>query len=415
VKVMSSNLDLTLVQQYFDEAVALFARDGGQLWGVSLDGPLIFVDSETRQVVANRPDAEGQLAPQGEVCVGEIPPEVMIANTAMTWAGGHWTMVLWQSLSDNPQHRAQFMAHEAFHRIQADIGFPMPETPNANVHLDTLDGRYWLQLEWRALACALLAGKAERATALTDALLFRATRRAAFSQAAREERALEMHEGLAEYTGFRLSGMTAAQVVDFVRHAPVHYASFVRSFAYASGPAYGYLLDAIRPTWRQGLTPAHDLGELLHAALALTLLQNLPEAAAARAMLYAGEALWQFEVARDQERQAQIAAYRARLLDGPGLILPLSEVQCAFDPRATVPIPESGTVFPFVHVSDVWGVLDVHEGGLWMANDWSTARVVAPEDSIRRPLTGAGWTLHLAEGWEVGPAERPGDVTLRQR
>jgi len=79
---MANNLDLDLARQYFDEAAAIFARDGGQLWGVSLDGPLIFVDYETRQVVANRPDAEGQLAPQGGIWVGEIPPEVMIANTA---------------------------------------------------------------------------------------------------------------------------------------------------------------------------------------------------------------------------------------------------------------------------------------------------------------------------------------------
>lgn len=71
---MSDTLDLNLARQYFAEAAALFARDGGQLWDVSLDGPLIFVDYQTRQVVANRPDAEGQLAPQGELWVGELPP-----------------------------------------------------------------------------------------------------------------------------------------------------------------------------------------------------------------------------------------------------------------------------------------------------------------------------------------------------
>ncbi len=411
---MTEIMDLALAQQYFAEAAATFARDEGELWGMSLAGPLIFVDVETRQIVANQPDAEGRLTPQEGVWIGEIPPEVMIANTATTWAGVHWTMVLWPSLSDDPQRRAEFIAHEAFHRIQADIGFPMPKIPNANVHLDTLDGRYWLQLEWRALERALLTENAARIVALTDALLFRAARGGLFPQAAVEERALEMHEGLAEYTGFRLSGMTAAQAADFVQRAPAQVASFVRSFAYASGAAYGLLLDALRPDWRVGLTPAADFGELLRNSLAITLPANLPEAAAARASAYDGPALWEREVARDQERQVQIAAYCARLLDGPALILPLNEVQCAFDPRVTIPIPAGGTVFPFIHVSDAWGVLDVQAGGLWMANDWQCARIVAPEDPVRRPLIGDGWTLHLAEGWEVVSTERPGNWELRE-
>ena len=101
---------------------------------------------------------------------------------------------------------------------------------------------------------------------------------------------------------------------------------------------------------------------MLQTALSLTLSHDLPEAAAKRTLLYAGEALWQSEVTRDQERQAQIAAYRARLLEGPVLILPLSEVQCAFDPSTTMPISESGTVYPFVQISDAWGMLDVKEG-----------------------------------------------------
>lgn len=412
---MASTIDLNLARQYFDEAAALFARDGGRLWGRSLEGPLMFVDYETRQVVANRPAAEGQLTPKGEVWVGVIPPEVIVANTAMTWAGVHWSVLLWQLLPEDPQGRAEFIAHEAFHRLQAELGFPMPTTPHSNAHLDTLEGRYWLQLEWRALECALLAPEPARLAALADALYFRARRRELFPGAAEAERAMEMHEGLASYTGFRLSDMDVAQTASRVRQAPLRYVSFVNTFAYASGPAYGYLLDELAPTWRKGLTPADDLGARLQACLGVELSQNLAEVAAARALTYDGPALWQAEVVRDQERQTQIAVYRARLLEGPVLILPLTEVQCAFDPRTTIPIPESGTVFPFVRVSDAWGVLDVREGGLWMANDWRTARIVAPTALSERLLCGEGWTLELADGWEIGPAERAGDYTLYRR
>ena len=42
------------------------------------------------------------------------------------------------------------LAHELFHRIQSGLGLTRPEAGNR--HLDTLEGRYLLQLEWRALA-----------------------------------------------------------------------------------------------------------------------------------------------------------------------------------------------------------------------------------------------------------------------
>jgi hypothetical protein len=321
--------------------------------------------------------------------------------------------VIWQSLSDDSLQRGEFMAHESFHRIQGEIGFPMPEVPNANVHLDTLDGRYWLQLEWRALERALMAQ--DPATVIGDALLFRAARRALFPRAAIEERALEMHEGLAEYTGFRLGQMAEVHVAEFVRNAPTRYPSFVRSFAYASGPAYGFLLDRVYPTWREQLTPENDLGELLQSALYIVLPQALSAHAKARAQVYDGDALRQSELARERQRKAEIDAYRARLLDGPGLILPLTaRVQCAFDPRATVPIPELGTVFPSIHVSDAWGILHVERGGLWISNDWRTSRIVAADDLSSHRLSGDGWTLQLAEGWGIQAAERPGDVELVQ-
>ncbi len=410
---MVKTIDMNRAREYFEEAAALFARDDGALWGVSLQGPMIFVDYETREAVANQSDGDDQLVGREGVWVGVIPPEVIVANTAMTWAGVHWTMVLWQALPADPMRRAALLAHEAFHRIQEEVGLPMPEIPNANGHLDTLDGRTWMQLEWRALERALLADGETRRRAIGDALLFRAARWVHFPAAAVEERALEMHEGLAEYTGLRLSRMPIAQVAEQLQQAPERYPSFVRSFAYASGPGYGFLLDETAPAWRAGLTPEDDLGDLLRVAQELTLPEPPEEHALERAAAYDGKALRASEEARERERQAEIAAYRERLWEGPVLILPLSEgVQCGFDPRATVPIPDLGTVFPFVHVSDEWGVLDVAEGGLLMASDWRTARIRAPEEAEGSSITGEGWTLALRSGWRVQRGRRPGEVLL---
>ncbi|MGH9423271.1 MAG: hypothetical protein ACRD3J_25070 [Thermoanaerobaculia bacterium] len=113
------------------------ARDGGRMWGVNVCGPTMVVDRQTRAVAANQP------AP------ATLPKEIGIANTAVDWDGVYWTMIA-GPLPDDPFARKMLLAHESFHRIQKGIGFPQAEA--ANAHLDSVDGRYWLQLEWRALA-----------------------------------------------------------------------------------------------------------------------------------------------------------------------------------------------------------------------------------------------------------------------
>ena len=163
--------DTAIAASYFAEARALADRDGGRLWGVRLDGPMLFVDPATRRVVANQADAEGRLVGRDGVFAGQIDDDVAVANTAVTWSGVHWTMIVWPLPSD-PGRRAELMAHEMFHRVQASLRLPMSNP--ANAHLDTLDGRYWLQLEWRALRAALESPGPGRAAAVADALAFRA-------------------------------------------------------------------------------------------------------------------------------------------------------------------------------------------------------------------------------------------------
>jgi hypothetical protein len=76
---------------------------------------------------------------------------------------------------------------------------------------DTVDGRYWMELEWRALAKALGSSGPARTAALRDALAFRTARRKVFPNAAENERLLEMNEGLAQYTGTVAAAASAAE------------------------------------------------------------------------------------------------------------------------------------------------------------------------------------------------------------
>jgi hypothetical protein len=403
------------------EAARVFARareisDAAHAatWGRPILGPILLADRSTRDVVASEPSADGALAASEGVWVGRLPDAVNAANTAVDVFGKKWTMLLWPvPLAEDDQ--SCLLAHELFHRIQADLGLPAANSVCA--HLDGLEGRYWLKLEWRALAAALEREGDERRAAVTDALVFRARRRALSPGAAEAERALEMNEGLAEYTGVRLGWAApdrARRLAARMRSRAESLPTFARSFAYESGPAYGLLLDALDAKWRTPLKPTDDLGDRLARAAGVSLPADVAGAAAASAERYDGRALRTAEEARERSRLATLDRWRASLVDRPVLVLPLGkEMRYGFDPYEVVSLEGVGTVYPTGRLSDEWGQLEV-ESGMLLEDGFARAHVKAPKKVDGTDVAGDGWTLHLAPGWRVVPGARAGDWTLRR-
>lgn len=408
-------IDKALAARYFAEAQQLWKQDNGQLWGKSLEGAMLFVDPITRETVANQADTEGNLKADGNVFTGKLPANIFVANYSRTWAGVKWVIIMWPLPKD--QHaRGVLMMHESWHRIQNDIGLPLAG-PNLN-HLDQMNARYFLQLEWRALNKALLTNGEERTHAIQDALLFRQKRHALYPKEAANEMQLEMHEGMAEYTGIKLSGMSDGQQLVYaakkLEEQPSQVGSFIRTFAYLSGPPYGLLLDAKNADWRKTAKPHNNLGRLLAEAYNIKVedksIANLDFDVLAQS--YQGKHLLAQEQDRDKKRQQELAAARARFVDGPILMLPLQKMQFSFTYANLVPIDGVGTVYPTMELSDAWGTLKVSKGAL-MANDQKSARVTAPINKDT-PLQGDGWTLTLNPGWKLAPGTRDGDFTLKK-
>lgn len=394
----------------FAEAKSICERDGGALWGSSLCGPVLLVDPMDRSVIANQADAGGVLVADGNVFTGVLPASVMVANTPTEWSGTRWTQLMWP-MDFDAMIRGVTLAHEMFHRIQPALGLTRPEARNH--HLDTLEGRYLLQLEWRALARAVMADDGDdRRARIADALAFRAERQRRFPDAAADEGALDVNEGVPEYTGVRLGLRTPEQrrafaVFDLSRF--VEAPSFVRSFAYAHGPAYGLLLDDADPAWRSKLASGRRPDQLLAAAL------SLPATSAddlqVRVRRYDDGSLRASETQREQSRLARLADYRARLVDGPVLVLPLARTNYRFNPQTLVAMEGVGTVYPTPGLGDDWGTLTVERGGALVATDQTRATVPAPA-AAGAPGKGEGWTLELKPGWRVVPGTRAGDWTL---
>jgi hypothetical protein len=393
-----AQVDQQRAQEYFREAQALCERDGGRLWGVSLCGPMVIADAATGTIATNQP------AP-----AGERPRVIGFVNAPVQWGGKTWSAYNWQMIpKDDRAARGRLLMHELFHRIQPGLGL-MAAGSGENVHLDSLEGRYWMRLEWRALARALGASGPARISAIADVLAFRAARHQRFPGAAAEERADDINEGIATYTQYVTASESAQEAI---RSAMATLASseastsFVQTFAYASGAGYGLLLDALSPGWHRKITAASDVGQLLSAAAGVT---ALPDAAAA-ATRYDGASLRAAEEQRDRDQQAIIAGLRRRYVDGPVLVVPRAGRGSVNNMGATV-IPGVGTVYRALATKGAWGSFDAKDGAMISA-DGGTVSLPAPVVVDATTLKGDGWTATVGPGWTVQPGARPGDYKV---
>lgn len=407
-----------------DEAQSAFAmahqiseQDGGKTWGMEVCGPMLFIDSATNNVVGNQADAEGQLQRVRAVWQGKLPQSIHAANTAMEWGGVRWTMVIWPLPADT-RERAQLLAHECYHRIQPALKLPANDA--VSNHLEGMEGRIWMLLEWRALERAIAQSGEERKKDVADALRFRQYRRLLIRNAAESENRLEMNEGLAEYTGVRLGNDNQADrraaAIFLLRDGPRR-SSLVRSFAYASGPAYGILLDESGVDWRTKLRPISDLGVLLGQAYGLAVNQPDEASALSAARRYGGDAVIASESLRAREMEKELAEMRRKFVEGPVLILPvLDQFGFGFNPNGLIPLNESSVVYQSLRVSDRWGVLEANSGMLVRENGLVKSVVVpAPKNTTGNTLSGDDWKLDLQPGFKIGPGARNGDFVVEKK
>jgi hypothetical protein len=298
--------------------------------------------------------------------------------------------------------------HESFHIVQRRLGL-LVSTVSAE-HLDSVDGRYWMRLEWRALARALRESGETRALAVREALAFRQARHMRFPDKVESERALDINEGLASYTGTVLAAQSEAEAIagtlDLLATAEDG-ESFVRTFAYASGPAYGLLLDAASPGWPRKVRASDDPAVLLMSALGV---QPVADAATA-AGRYGGTELRAAEERREQQRQARIAELRRQFVEGPVLVMP-GEGGGLSNSLGAVVIPDVGTIyFGAYRMTGEWGALEAAKGVL-VSTDGGTRRLPAPVRRDDTTLSGDGWTLKIAPGWVVREGARQGDYEV---
>jgi hypothetical protein len=369
------------------------------LWNQELYGSLLLVNPETREVYTNEPDSAGMLVKEGAIFKGMLPNEISFANTAVEWNGTRWAMIM-LPLPEDKATRINLLAHESFHRLQPSLHFVIADANNG--HLDTKDGRIYFRFELEALKKSIAAPTAkERKEHLTNAFIFRKYRNQLFPHSAHAENALELNEGLAEYTGQTVSGLNKKEnagnhftgtIEKFQQNVP----SFVRSFAYQTIPAYGYLLRDVKKEWNKEVSDETNLTDYFIKTFHINVPEALDKAVEKAINTYNGAAIMAEEAEREEKNQKLLAGYRTQFITQPHFDIALEKMQFAFDPRSIVPLDDKGTVYPHIQISDVWGILTVEKGAL-IAPNWNKVTITAPTEIGDKKVAGDGWILELSQ------------------
>ncbi|MDF1549572.1 MAG: hypothetical protein P1P88_17225 [Bacteroidales bacterium] len=392
------NDDLIQVQNALSELNEVLKKDNGALWNFKLDGPILFINRDTRAIIANEADEKGELHKQGKCYVGKFPEANNIANTAGEWHGKKWTMVA-LPLPDTRAERLDLLIHESFHRIQPLIGFDSLHEIQNN-HLDEKLARIYLKLELEALKMALSTDKPLEH--IKNALLFREYRQQIYAGAKASENSLEIHEGLAAYTGTILSGKSDQELkkhyckrIESLYNRP----TFVRSFAYFTIPVYGYFIQKKAKNWNLEISKRTNLTDFIMNFYGLSPQAISEEKIKEIGQIYNIDSISTFEEKREQEQIKIVDNYKAKLLSDSALQISLIKMSIGFNPGNITPLDSFGTVYPYARISDTWGILKVDSGGVLLSPDWKLATVSKPRQVSDSLIIGKGWNIKLNEGW----------------
>jgi len=396
---------------YFEE-IQNATQKGFKLWNKDLYGSILLVDPKTRKVYSNDPNADNSLQLQNKIYIGQLPDSMNIANTSVQWSGKSWAMIM-LPLPENHDERVNLLAHELFHRAQPSLGF-IQSNKESN-HLDQKDGRIYLRLELEALKKAINSdsGK-ERRIHLANAFIFRKYRNTLFPESATVENQLELNEGIAEYTGFIISGRSKEQAKKhFISSIDSFFSNptYVRSFAYHTVPVYGYLLSLKNNFWNQEISANTDITDFLIKKFDINIPVNLKAAAEKNSDHYNGIQILKEEQIRENKIKKQIIEYQSKLIDQPHLEINFEKMNVSFDPRNILPVADKGTVYPNIRVTDNWGILEVKNGAL-MSPDWSKISVSTPTKTEEQKVEGDGWTLLLKDSYTVKKDEKTNNYRI---
>ena len=382
----------------FENLKKVSDADKGKLWGKTLYGPTMFVDVQTRNLVANQQNKENTFTQKGNLYFGQLPEDIIIANTSISYCGEDWTCVIWDGSRDLLTS-TQLLIHESLHRIQDEIG--LPSCGSSNQHLDETEGELLLKLELGILKDLLQNDSKDLTEGLRDAMTVRKYRQTMFPNG--NENQFECHEGMAEYTAFKLlpldndneairKGLVAAAIAKGMDGS-----GFGNSFAYLTGPAYGLLIDEMIPDWRNGIRSGKTIPDVISTEIAIPDTVDNAEIERLSARYNLTEYLNK-ERSRLEARDKEDAELRDRFSESKWLVIPNDNINFGFNPsERLVAYDTIGVICNTMQLRGSFGTLEVGNG-IMRTHNWSSFIIPYSEDHCDAKIS-------LNPGYAIEPVD----------
>jgi hypothetical protein len=388
--------------QYFKKVEAACNRDNGKLWGRNLNGPVMYVDRNSRKILANQPDEEGLLKEKDGIYTGTYPKELLINNTAVHYGGTLF------ALAPLPPEEDEFRIvnraiHGLFHCYQESIGYRSSGYNTSN--MDEKNARLWIKLEWKALRKALNTDSAEQKLAIRDALVFKGSNRELYQKYTADEIRYENFEGLAAFTYIKLTTTSPEEnktrlfeYLDRAYSAP----SFARSYGAITGALYANLLYDKGYDFKNIRSENVDLSEEVRKLYEIQLPEVCRDVAGSIALNYEIENIQNEEAKREADIKERIHRQISTFTEKPVVFFELESPYFDFEDSDIHPMDTLGTLYSTIRISDNWGKLTVEKGGCLVSNNLKYLRITSrgyKADNNR--VEGEGWHLVLNNGWEL--------------
>jgi hypothetical protein len=394
-------------RENFDEIKATFEKvkkicdsDNGKLWGENLWCPILVYYPETRQIIANEQDSLRSFTENNGVYLSHFPDTLMHANTTLFFSGKHWAMVC-QPLPQPESKKKELFLHEMFHTYQEKVGL----TPSYdNKHIDKMDARIWLKLEWNALEKAILFDSI-RNQSIIDAIVFRNYRRSLFDDVSLSENSFEIHEGLADFTAYKLcytNTDTLTKELANRKRVLWNQTHYKRVFGYLSGMLYGFLLEKTKYKWREEISLESDLGKILQEKMSVKIPAKISDSIRIKkAKIYGYDSIYQFELNQKYSNDSIRNIVIDLFIKQPVIKFDLNDASFQIN-SLPFQIDTIGSFYPSIKIVSKFGRITVKKGGCLLNSHDKVAFVPYHKYSVNKnERQSKDWTIKLNPGWEV--------------
>jgi len=393
---------LSSAEKYFNELQEKLESDNGKLWGIELYGPTMFVFPESHTIIANQQSKNNTLTKSGNVFYGILPENFNVANTALIYDGEKWATVTWGNFFSDKE-RNILLIHESWHRIQDEIR--LHACMSENQHLDSGNGSLLLKLEFMALDKAVLAlanGKSDiMIDDLRDAIVIRNKRQQLNPQ--NNENQFECHEGLAEYTALKLMATDTSSMTEMVvrmskkLEAGLEDEGFTNSFAYLTGPVYGFILDAISPDWKKEVLSGKTIIDVVKENVDISENVDLDEEIKKIIVKYNAEDFVKNEESKINSKAAAEAQLIDKFRNCDILMILNNNINFSFNPNEKVISYDTvGMIYKTMKLSGDFGSIEATDG-IMINKDW--AYFILPYSDKNAGKN--GFKMELNKGYEI--------------